>query len=296
MNNEEAKLILRNFRPDGEDAGDPAFAEALKLAMENRELGEWLACERDFDSTFSAALNSVSLPENLRDEILHWLSTERRDFPSAETQSDACFIGALATIQPPASLRNEILTAMEQTGKNTPKKKVSILPRVLIPLAAAAGIALAFFIIDPMRPKAIAGAPAVSVEAVQLGFSDAFKSPLFRLDKKSSETSTLVHYMQQEGLPIPVALPGGLEKLISLGCRELVIHGKRGSLFCFKAGDKGTIHLVIFRREDVIGELPSMDHPAFSKEGEWASARWENGNMACFVMGETEPEALAELL
>jgi hypothetical protein len=296
MDNEKAKFILRNFRPDGADANDPDFAEALKLAMESRELGEWLASERAFDSAFSSALNSVSLPRDLREDILSCLAAERGDFPQAESLSDASWIGALATIQPPASLRNEVLMAMERTAKAAPaKKKASILRRTLIPLAAAAGIALAFFIADPMRPKAIAGAPPIPVEALQPSFADAYKSPFFRLDKKGSESTTLVQYMKQEGLPIPLALPSGLQKLSGVGCRELVIRGKRGSLFCFRA-DKGVIHLVIFRREDVLGELPPMEHPTFSKEGKWASARWEHGENACFVMSKTEPETLAALL
>ncbi|NJM37077.1 MAG: DUF3379 domain-containing protein [Akkermansiaceae bacterium] len=234
MNPEKAKFILGNFRPDGADACDPDFAEALKLAIENRELGEWFAKERAFDSTFSAALNSVDLPENLHEDILRWLAAERGDFPQAETSSDAAWISALATIQPPASLRKEILIGMERTVKDTPKKKASILRRVWIPLAAAAGIALAFFVADPLRPKEIASAPAVSVEALQHGFSDIYQSPLFRLDKKSPEISSLVDYMKKEGLPIAVKLPNGLQKLSSLGCRELVIHGKRGSLFLFQ--------------------------------------------------------------
>jgi hypothetical protein len=36
-------LILGSYRPDGADASDPDFAEALHLAAADRELGEWLA-------------------------------------------------------------------------------------------------------------------------------------------------------------------------------------------------------------------------------------------------------------
>ena len=115
MDKDQARFILRSFRPDGADVGDPDFAEALMLAMENRELGEWLAAERAFDAQFANALGAVDLPENLRDDIIACLAAERGDFPQAEDSNDAAWIGAMASIQTPASLRNEVLAAMDRT-------------------------------------------------------------------------------------------------------------------------------------------------------------------------------------
>ena len=84
MDKEQARFILRSFRPDGADVDDKDFAEALALATENRELGEWLADERAFDAAFAKALSSVELPETLRQDILGCLAGERGDFPQAE--------------------------------------------------------------------------------------------------------------------------------------------------------------------------------------------------------------------
>ena len=56
-------------------------ADALALATENRELGEWLAQERAFDATFANALSSVTLPETLREDILGCLAGERGEVP-----------------------------------------------------------------------------------------------------------------------------------------------------------------------------------------------------------------------
>lgn len=92
MDKEQARFILRSYRPDGADVSDPDFAEALALAMENRELGEWLASERAFDAAFAAALGSVDLPEHLHAEIVACLAVERGDFPQAENHGDAAFI------------------------------------------------------------------------------------------------------------------------------------------------------------------------------------------------------------
>ena len=79
MDKEEARFILRCFRPDGADAENPDFAEALAWAAKDRELGEWLARERASDAGFAAALNSVTIPSILREEILVSLAMERGD-------------------------------------------------------------------------------------------------------------------------------------------------------------------------------------------------------------------------
>ena len=265
MDKEQARFILRSFRPDGADAGDPDFAEALKLATENRELGEWLASERAFDAAFAGALVTVDLPEHLREDILACLATERGDFPQAEDGNDAAWIGALASIQPPANLRDSVLAAMDRTAmqENAPVS-VSIFRRVAIPLAAAAGIALAFLMTRPAEPTgAVVTNRTLPIEVVQAGFVQTFESPAFALEEKRDDQQVLVRHLRERKLPCPGKLPPGLQKVKGLGCRELVIDDKRGSLVCFQAGENGVIHMVIFRREDVSGDFPAIDHPAF---------------------------------
>ena len=53
MDKEQARFILQSFRPDGADAKDPDFAEALAVAAEDRELGDWLAAERALPASIS---------------------------------------------------------------------------------------------------------------------------------------------------------------------------------------------------------------------------------------------------
>ena len=79
MDKEQARFILQSFRPDGADAKDPDFAEALAVAAEDRELGDWLSAERAQDATFAAALGDLSIPEELRDSILSVLEGEGED-------------------------------------------------------------------------------------------------------------------------------------------------------------------------------------------------------------------------
>lgn len=294
MDKEQARFVLRSFRPDGADVNDHDFAEALALAIENRELGEWLAEERAFDAAFAKALASVALPENLLQDILGCLAGERGDFPQAEDARDAALIGALASIHPPRALREEILTAMGRTGQSTLAGR-SRWRRMSVPLAAAAGIALAVFLTRRNDPPPLAIASPVPVDVVQAGFIQAYQSPSFSLDTKRTDHQVLITHLKSLKLPCPGCLPPGLAKIKGMGCRELVIDGKRGSLICFDERVNGVVHLVIFRREDVCGELPQRDHPAFAQSGTWAAARWEDEQNVFILIGNTDVEKLATL-
>ncbi len=296
MDKEQARFILRSFRPDGADASDQEFAEALKLAMGDRELGEWLASERAFDAAFAEALASVDLPENLREDILACLAVERGDFPQAEDAADAAWIGALASIQAPANLRADILAAMDRTVVAEPvaKGKISILRRAAFPLAAAAGIALAFLATRPAKSPSLT-ANKIPIETVQAGFFKTFDSPFFALEAKNTQHPVLIKHLVDKGLPSPSSLPAGLKNIDGLGCRELIIDGKRGSLICFNRGADGLAHLVIFRGEDLDGSFPEMIHPEFTKKGEWATARWQSDGNAFLLLQKGPSEDLSAL-
>lgn len=70
MNNEEAKFILGAYRPDGRDATDPQFAEALAQAERDPELRRWLERQRAFDRAVTERLAAVTPPPGLREAIL----------------------------------------------------------------------------------------------------------------------------------------------------------------------------------------------------------------------------------
>lgn len=295
MDKEQARFILRSFRPDGADVNDQDFAEALALAMENRELGEWLANERAFDAAFAKALASVELPENLRHDILGCLAGEHGGFPQAEDSRDAALIGAIASIHAPPRLRDEILAAMDRTAQVGTVVR-PVWKRFTLPMAAAAGVALAFFLTrENDAPSIVANAGPVPVDVVQAGFIRTFESPLFSLDEQREDHRELIANLKSRKLPCPGCLPPGLANVKGIGCRELVIDGKIGSLICFDERENGIVHLVIFRREDVCGTLPRRDHPDFAQKGYWAAARWEDGCNVFILIGNTDLKKLASL-
>jgi hypothetical protein len=70
MTTDEAKFILSAFRPNGSDASNPAFGEALHAAVEDPLLGEWFARSRSHDAAIAAKLGQISAPAGLREAIL----------------------------------------------------------------------------------------------------------------------------------------------------------------------------------------------------------------------------------
>jgi hypothetical protein len=294
MDKEQARLILRSFRPDGADAADPDFAEALHLAAADRELGEWLARERAQDAEFSHALARVKIPENLREEILFGLAAERGEVPVPHDELDRAFIAALSEVHPPEELRAEILAAM------SPGKVVKgPFPwfRLALPLAAAAGFALAILGHNGKEAPAQARITQVRVEAIQTSFFKTVEAPDFSLEHESTSHEALFTYLKERGLPCPACdpIPPGLQKIPSFGCRELVIEGKSGSLICFDLGKDGEAHLIMFQRKDVSDEVPVGGKPQFNQSGEWSVASWGTADDVFVLVGDITVEQLAAL-
>ncbi|HVU18210.1 MAG TPA: hypothetical protein VHD32_14905 [Candidatus Didemnitutus sp.] len=76
MSPEDAKLILQAYRPDGSDAADAAFAEALKLAKEDPALARWFEAQQAFDRAVATKIVSIAPPPGLRTAILAGARTE----------------------------------------------------------------------------------------------------------------------------------------------------------------------------------------------------------------------------
>jgi hypothetical protein len=70
MNNEQAKIILSAYRPGGEDAAAPQFAEALEQTRRDPELARWFAEERALDAAIAAKLKAAPAPAHLENTIL----------------------------------------------------------------------------------------------------------------------------------------------------------------------------------------------------------------------------------
>ncbi len=79
MDNEEAKFILKAYRPNGADAGNAVFCKALEQARRDPELNAWFEREQARDKAVAAKLKAVPIPAGLRDSILAGGKTTVRD-------------------------------------------------------------------------------------------------------------------------------------------------------------------------------------------------------------------------
>ena len=280
MDKERAKFILESFRPDGADVDDADFAEALRFATSDRELGNWLMRERAFDAEFAEALARVDLPEGLRERVMLAMVQDDGDAPKVDLKQEAEMMDAVASIEVPVGLRDRVLEAMEQSAKVEPIERGWSWARFGIPLAAVAGIALAFVAMRKDSPveTQVAQTNRITIDTVKAGFVDTYDSPTFSLDTYGQDTGALLTKLGERGLPVAdEKLPPGLESLRGMGCRELEVNGKRGSLLCFNTGD-GLVHLVTFERDDISGEFKGMEAPDYQKGKDWVAATWADQN------------------
>ncbi|MES2996272.1 MAG: hypothetical protein V4733_05615 [Verrucomicrobiota bacterium] len=295
MDKERAKFILSCYRPDGADALDPDFADALTFAAANRETGDWLAGERAWDAEFARLFALLPVPVSLRTEILAGSVTTASE-PSYE-KNDVVMAAAMASIAPPTDLRERVLTAMESSAKPIVWPFISW-RNAGIPLAAAAGIALAFVFTHGPREEvpmvssgslghSVAYAAKVPIPALEAGFVKTYHRPGFQLDSQQSDGMTLIADLKARGLPCPCCLPKGLADAKALGSREMVIDGKHGSLICFQLQDGGIVHLLVFKREDISCRIPSHARPKIIQNGTWATAKWATDERVFVLMSET---------
>ena len=70
MDNREAKFILNAYRPGGQDANDPRFAEALEQVRRDPILQHWFDESVAFDAAMTEKLFATPVPNDLRESIL----------------------------------------------------------------------------------------------------------------------------------------------------------------------------------------------------------------------------------
>ena len=305
MDKEQAQFILQSFRPDGADASNADFTEALELAARDRELGAWLAAERAADAEFAAALNYVEIPEELRQHILAVMHGEKPGDPELEKEMDILFQGGLADVEPPAGLRDQILAVMhvqqdEAKVTHFPAAQVNRSRRFLRVAAVAAALVLGAFL--ALQITETGDNNRVATYEAQLAVGE-FLNADFQLDQKGENISNINTWLISHNLPAPSALPSRLKSMKSLGCKEIILPGdKRASLVCFSADSGGSVHLIVLKNEDVEdSDLPAMDKVRekdcyHCPKTDWHVARWQDREHTFILMSRCQKSGKSELL
>jgi hypothetical protein len=66
----EAQQVLLLYRPGSEDSGDAAMAQALSLAQDDRELGQWFEQHCAFQRAMRAKFRQIEVPTHLKTSLL----------------------------------------------------------------------------------------------------------------------------------------------------------------------------------------------------------------------------------
>jgi hypothetical protein len=77
MDNREAKFVLNAYRPGGQDANDPRFAEALEQVRRDPILQRWFEGAVAFDAAITEKLCATPVPSDLRESILAGVKVTR---------------------------------------------------------------------------------------------------------------------------------------------------------------------------------------------------------------------------
>src|SRR5260370_13500363 len=88
------KVPPKRYRPNGADAQDPVFREALEQATRDPELGAWFKEQRGFDSMIADKLSGIEPPATLRSAILDGIDNR----PSARHFSMRTLLALAAVI------------------------------------------------------------------------------------------------------------------------------------------------------------------------------------------------------
>ncbi len=325
MDKKHAKFILQSFRPDGADVSGLDFQEALKLAAEDRELGEWLARERSHDVIFVEALESVDIPDTLRDEILVMM-----DYGDIEadmsSEMDALFAGAMMEQTPPEGLRDQILSAMEveRNGiEGTDAEKVIKFPTKWLNVAAIAAVALLGFtfiyptfsgssdggqadlvsgdkeLVNPDR-KVTGVQSEVNMLSMKAGMVISVSNEVDILSDSFVSVNT---WLEEEGMPIAKAVPEALISLDVKGGKKVTFdNGIEGSLILFNRENAEDYYLMLVDLSSVKNSdsLNNLSDVGLKKcfgcpVTHFNTASWKDESVAYFLLTKAEEQRMMEI-
>ena len=254
MDKKHAKFILQSYRPDGADATNPDFEEALKFAAEDRELGSWLADERANDAVFAEALGALDIPEGLRDEIFAVIENDG-GVKDLSSEMDAIFAGAMAHVVPPAGLRDQIISAMEverDLEVEVEEEKIVKFPMRWLNLAAVAAVlvlGVTFILPGGAEPKG--SVDQFNLAELQVG-SGRYLNASHEVDISNNTLSGVNTWLEREGMPGADTVPEGLISCDVAGGKKITLdNGVTGSMILFKKKEAGDFYLMVLEVSSV---------------------------------------------
>ena len=256
MTNEEAKFMLQGYRPNGKDADNEAFAEALAQAGRDPALRAWFEREQAFDAMIAGKLREVSAPDGLRESIL--AGTKLSTKPTRPEQTQAWWRGAWG-----------------------------------MTVAAAAAIALiATLWLNPGRAPAVASLPGAEVLLKTAMAEYHGEHPM---GLHADAMGTLGEWLETDGSRLGSGkMPVDLAELHERGCRVIAVGGQELFEICFQR-DGNWFHVYLAPRKS-FDPSSVQDEPMFHEQGEFVAASWADEKFVYLVSSTAGIDALRGLL
>jgi hypothetical protein len=265
MNRDEAKLILQACRPDGRDAADPYFAEALALAKSDAELSAWFAQQQKFDSLICGGLNQMRPPASLKAEIL---ALEKKAEISAKPQSKK------------SEVSDHLPVSVWWWNLFTWQANIA--------WATALVLLLSLFVFWNKTPAATF--QDFSTQMVSTALHDPHHADAAANDLKSALVWLGEHRGENDLVP-PAALNGSGQ----LGCRVLAWHGGTVSMLCYHTPEAGHMDLFVADAK-MFADAPPVDQPRFASNDQMPTASWSHDGKAYLLVGHDAATDLKKLL
>lgn len=257
MDNEQAKLILSTYRPGGEDASDPFFAEALEQVHRDPELGQWFADQRRFDQSMHSAVQSLRPPAGLRNQLL---------------------------------VNRRVVRLHQRSGPAVRLARPRSRPAAWMALAAS--IILLFGIGYLMQSPQ--NAPLTASQFVEKVF-ELKQSGKITLGKMGGGTEEYRAWLAQRGSPSDFALPAPLNALGGMGCQTFTINGRKVSLVCFMLDKDRVVHFFVIDSSGL--DHPPGAAPKFIQRDGLTAATWSKAGRTYVLTGKgVDEETLRRLI
>jgi len=115
-----------------------------------------------------------------------------------------------------------------------------------------------------------------------------------KFDAKSPNVNDLELWLRANGSPSAAALPTGLQRLASLGCKTFLWNGHPSSIICFHGPRGEMVHLAMVDRSAL--KSPPPDHPVYETRDGWRAACWSQGDTSMMLVTRAPESQLRALL
>ena len=327
MDREQARFVLRSFRPGGADARNPDFEEALAVAADDPRLGEWLVGEREQDASVAASLKDLTIPSNLRSSILAVLKADAAGnkggpgVPLEDTTEnlpdpESSPVSSLVSEAPPEELKEQTLKILkvEIAGKpmavaaagGQPAEEVSMEQGWLKAAVAAVLLVLGAFVAfevtsSSFGPREGQGETIVLRVLENGAIAEVVRQGFFPLQSgRLQEHQAWIRENNAPGFDLD-ELPEGILEGKPIGCRIFMMGATRVSHLCFDKGGN-RIHLAVLGSENLDPEdLEKLRKSGGTRCRQCSNtgvsvASWQGKNRAYLLLAKLKEKELMELL